>query len=160
MERIARFEKVNELISGVPECDVILPTRATTGSAGYDFRSPVSFTLAPGEGITVNTGVRCRMDEGWVLLLFPRSGLGFKYRLRLDNTVGVIDSDYYHSSNEGHIMVKLCNRGEKTLTVSKGDAFCQGVFVPFGITEDDTVTTLRDGGLGSTDKKTGNEEKI
>lgn len=152
MERIACFEKVSEEISGVPQNDVILPVRATTGSAGYDFRSPVSFTLAPGDGITVKTGVRCRMENGWVLMLFPRSSLGFKYRLRLDNTVGVIDSDYYHSSNEGHIMVKICNCGEKTLTVEKGDAFCQGVFLPFGITDDDSVTDVRDGGLGSTGK--------
>ena len=152
MNKIANFEKVSENISGILQSDVVLPTRATTGSAGYDFRSPVSFVLEPGEGITVKTGVRCRIENGWVLLLFPRSSLGFKYRLRLDNTVGVIDSDYYYSSNEGHIMVRLTNCGEKTLTVSKGDAFCQGVFVPFGITEDDSVTTVRNGGLGSTGK--------
>ncbi len=152
MQSIAHFEKVTESISGVPECDVVLPTRATIGSAGYDFRSPITFTLAPGEGITVKTGVRCRMENGWVLMLFPRSGLGFRYRLRLDNTVGVIDSDYYRSPNEGHIMVKICNCGEKTFTVEKGDAFCQGVFLPFGITDDDSVTELRNGGLGSTGK--------
>ena len=152
MNKIANFEKVSENISGILQSDVVLPTRATTGSAGYDFRSPMSFVLEPGEGITVNTGVRCRMENGWVLLLFPRSSLGFKSRLRLDNTVGVIDSDYYYSSNEGHIMVRLCNCGDKTLSVSKGDAFCQGVFVPFGITEDDSVTAVRDGGIGSTGK--------
>ncbi len=150
MERIAEFEKVSENISGVKHEDVILPSRATTGSAGYDFRTPFEFTLSPCEGITISTGVRVKMAEGWVLMLFPRSGLGFKYRLTLDNTVGVIDSDYYYSENEGHIMVRMTNLGTKSLTVAKGGAFCQGVFLPYGITYGDDTKTCRDGGFGST----------
>ena len=74
---------------------IILPTRATAGSAGYDFRSPVSFTLAHGETIRIPTGIRAKIDPGWWLRCIPKSGLGFKYRLQLDNTIGVIDSDYY-----------------------------------------------------------------
>ncbi len=150
MEHIAEFEKVAESISGIRQEDVILPSRATAGSAGYDFRAPFAFSLAPGESVTVPTGVRVKMEEGWALLLFPRSGLGFRYRLTLDNTVGVIDGDYYFSENEGHIMVKLTNLGGLPLSVPKGGAFCQGVFLPYGITYGDAATSRRDGGFGST----------
>ena len=150
MERIAEFQKVSEKICGIKPDKIILPVRATAGSAGYDFRTPADINLNPGEGISVPTGVRVKMERGWVLLIFPRSSLGFKYRLQLDNTVGVIDSDYYYSENEGHIIVKLTNCGDKVLTLPKGAAFCQGVFVPFGITHDDNTRTLRDGGFGST----------
>ncbi|MGI6716160.1 MAG: dUTP diphosphatase [Eubacteriales bacterium] len=150
MERIGQFEKVDENISGVKHEDIILPTRATTGSAGYDFRTTCEINLSPGQGIKISTGVRVKMDQGWVLLIFPRSGLGFKYRLQLDNTVGVIDSDYYYSENQGHIIVKLTNCGDKPLSLPKGAAFCQGVFVPFGITYDDNTQNRRDGGFGST----------
>src|SRR5690606_15181129 len=80
-----------------------MPKRATIGSAGYDFFSPLTFTLAPGETIKIPTGIRAFIEEGWVLKCYPRSGLGFKYRLQLNNTVGIIDSDYYDSDNEGHI---------------------------------------------------------
>ena len=129
-----------------------LPQRATKGSAGYDFYSPLSFVLEPGETIKIPTGIRCGMDNDWVLMLFPRSGLGFKYRIRLENTVGIIDSDYFYSDNEGHIMVKITNEGVKTMKVAKGDGFCQGIFLPYGITEDDKTEGTRNGGFGSTDK--------
>ena len=101
------------------------------------------------------TGVRAKMDEGWVLMLYPRSGLGFKYRLQLNNTVGVIDSDYFGAKNEGHIMLKLTNdsREGKTLRAAAGEAVAQGVFVPFGITLDDDASAEREGGFGSTNRK-------
>ena len=94
------------------------------------------------------------MEDGWVLKIYPRSGLGFKYRLQLNNTVGIIDSDYYHASNEGHIFVKLTNDSNegKTLTLAAGDAFAQGVFVEYGITFDDDADGERRGGFGSTGK--------
>lgn len=133
--------------------DVRLPCRATRCSAGYDFFAPFDFTLQCGQSIVVPTAMRCVMPDDWVLLIFPRSGLGFKYRLRLDNTVGVIDADYSLSDNEGHIFIKLTNEGDKPLTVTQGMAFAQGVFVMYGTTEDDNVTDVRTGGLGSTDKK-------
>ena len=81
-----------------------------------------------------------------------RSGLGFKYRLQLNNTVGIIDSDYFYSDNEGHIFVKLTNdsKENKTVIVEAGQGFVQGLFIPFGITEDDNVSALRNGGFGST----------
>lgn len=130
-----------------------LPKRATSGSAGYDFFAPFDFTLAPGEEITVPSGIRAQMDDRFVLMIFPRSGLGFKYRLTLNNTVGIIDSDYYHSDNEGHIMIRMTNcSADKTVTVTQGSGFAQGIFLPFGVTEDDDATGVRNGGFGSTSK--------
>ena len=151
MDRIAKFEKVSE--AQFKEQELIkLPVRATAGSAGYDIITPYDIDLKPGETVTVATGLRCRIKEGWVLFILPKSGLGFKFRVQLDNTVGVIDSDYYNADNEGHIMVKITNDGKegKSLHVDAGKAFAQGVFLPFGITEDDEVTAERHGGFGST----------
>ena len=129
-----------------------LPRRATSGSAGYDFFAPVGFELPAGGTIKIPTGVRAIIEDGWVLTLYPRSGLGFKFRFQLDNTVGVIDSDYARSDNEGHIFLKLTNdnREGKGLRVPAGTAFAQGVFLPFGVTVDDDVQDVRNGGLGST----------
>ena len=125
MQRIAKFEKVSfeqfkkdwqgehpqdteEVIREIYD-GIRLPKRATAGSAGYDFFAPAAFTLKAGEMTKILTGIRARIDDGWVLKLYPRSGLGFKFRLQLNNTVGIIDSDYYGSDNEGHIQVKLTN---------------------------------------------------
>lgn len=158
MNKIAHFYKVSKTqfsLSAKEELyeDILLPKRATVGSAGYDFFAPFSFTLSPNESIKIPTGVRVKIENGWVLCIFPRSSLGFKYRLTLNNTVGVIDSDYYFADNEGHIFIKMTNCGNEQLTVEKGKAFAQGIFLPFGITDDDVCENLRHGGLGSTDKK-------
>lgn len=157
MISVARFYKVSrarfDADRGGMDADwasLRLPCRATAGSAGYDFFAPADFTLAPGETLAVPTGVRARIAPGWVLMLFPRSGLGFKYRLMLNNTVGVVDSDYFDADNEGHIFIKLCNAGDRVLTVHRDEAFAQGVFLPFGITEDDHAEAPRKGGFGST----------
>lgn len=159
MQRIAKFKFVSltEFLSAYPEQDaeavyseIKAPRRATSGSAGYDFFAPFEIELAPGESIKVPTGIRAEISEGWVLQIYPRSGLGFRFRLMLNNTVGVIDSDYFHSDNEGHIMIKLCNAGDKAVTIPKGGAFAQGIFLPFGITTDDAVEEKRNGGFGST----------
>lgn len=170
MERVAKFEKVsweqfledwrdtfgNEQeqarIQGIYD-RIRLPRRATAGSAGYDFFLTLPIVLRPGESIKVPTGIRARMDVNWVLQIYPRSGLGFKYRLQMNNTVGIIDSDYFYSDNEGHIFIKILNdsREEKTLELAEGMAFAQGIFMEYGITEDDDVTESRNGGFGSTD---------
>ncbi len=130
--------------------DIILPKRATKGSAGYDFFAPFDFTLAPGQEIRIPTGVRCQMDDSIALFIFPRSGLGFKYSVMLNNTVGIIDTDYYYADNEGHIQVKITNRGSKTLIMEKGKAFAQGVFLKYYLTDDDESAGDRKGGFGST----------
>lgn len=130
--------------------DIKLPVRATTGSAGYDFFAPVGFVIPLGvDSIVVPTGIRCKMDEGFVLSIYPRSGLGFKYRVGLDNTVGIIDQDYYNSDNEGHIMIKLHSDRQDT-SVNIGDAFAQGIFTEYCITIDDETDGVRNGGFGST----------
>ena len=132
-----------------------LPRRATKGSAGYDFFAPFAFTLAPGETIKIPTGIRAEMKEDWVLQIYPRSGLGFKYRLQMNNTVGIIDSDYFFSDNEGHMFMKLVNSDpvlSKPIELKEGTAFCQGIFSEYGITVDDEATAVRNGGFGSTSK--------
>lgn len=168
MKRIAKFEKVslenflNAVKDDFPEYteedikdmyeSIELPTRATKGSAGYDFHAPFAFSLPAGSTIKIPTGIRVQMDEDWVLKLYPRSGLGFKYRLQLNNTVGIIDSDYYYSDNEGHIMAKITNDSNegKTVDISAGMGFMQGIFLEYGITVDDNAQGVRNGGFGST----------
>lgn len=168
MKRIAQFFKVSqelfiksmkEEFPQYSEEDILnmyetleLPRRATSGSAGYDFHAPFTFTLNPGETIKIPTGIRVKMEEDWVLKLYPRSGLGFKYRLQMNNTVGIIDSDYYYSENEGHIFIKLTNDSNegKTLELAQGAGFAQGIFLEYGITVDDDAQGIRNGGFGST----------
>lgn len=176
MNRMAEFSNVSfqqfkndwidtfpELMNGLSNYDIDehirdiydnikLPKRATAQSAGYDFFSPMSFVLEPNDSIKIPTSIRCEMYDGWTMLLFIRSSLGFKHGLSMPTSVSVIDSDYFDADNEGHIMVKLRNNGTKSVRVNKGDGFVQGVFVPFGITLDDNTTTERTGGIGSTSK--------
>ena len=135
--------------------DIKLPKRATVYSAGYDFFAPFDFELEPGETIKIPTGIKVHIKEGQFLGILPRSGHGFKYRIQLDNTMGVIDSDYINSDNEGHIMIKITNDGHegKKLEIQKGDGFAQGIFFNFDITEDDETNGIRNGGFGSTDKR-------
>ena len=162
-QRIAKFEKVKfedflkayedsfgevneDYVRGIYN-DIKLPQRATSGSAGYDFYAPYDLRFENGRSILVPTGIRAEIDEGWVLNCYPRSGLGFKYKLRLNNTVGIIDSDYYYSDNGGHIFAKMemtVPTNYAILTVGKGKAFMQGVFTPYGITYDDNVKTLKE----------------
>ena len=170
MVRIARFEKVTprrfveDWTATFPQQTIEqallayehiqLPRRATSGSAGYDFFAPVGFELPAGESIKIPTGVRALIEDGWVLTLYPRSSLGFKFRFQLDNSVGVIDSDYARSDNEGHIFLRMTNdsREGKGMRVPTGAAFAQGIVLPFGITVDDDVKSARNGGFGSTNR--------
>jgi len=130
--------------------NIKLPQRATIGSAGYDFSMPMEADLSE-ESKLFPTGIRAKIAEGWVLLLFPRSGLGTKYRFELDNTTGIIDSDYFHADNEGHIMAKV--HTSKPLHLAAGERFMQGVFVPFGTACNGNTTVTRHGGFGSTGTK-------
>lgn len=132
-----------------------LPMRSTSGSAGNDFKAPFTFFLDPGMTIKIPTGIRVKIDEGWWLACLPRSGHGFKYRIQLDNTMGVIDSDYYYSDNEGHIFAKITNDSKegKTIRIEAGDGFLQAIFIPYGVTYSDNVSDKRNGGIGSTDMK-------
>ena len=169
-QRIAKFSKVSffQFEQGMkdvfpsltaPEIQKIydeikLPKRATRGSAGYDFYLPFDLQLKAGESFKIPTGIRVEMKEDWVLKLYPRSGLGFKFRLQLNNTVGIIDSDYYYSDNEGHIFAKITNdsREDKEVSLKQTDGFMQGIFLEYGITVDDDADGIRNGGFGSTNK--------
>lgn len=166
--RIAKFEKVSfeqffkDMKDTFPIMEekaikeiydrIQLPKRATTGSAGYDFFSTVNFKLKPGEIIKIPTGIRCEMYMDWVLMLFPRSSLGFKYQMGMCNTIPIVDSDYCYSDNEGHIFIKFVNRGDKTIHISTNDRIAQGIFLSFGIVDNDDCTDKRNGGFGSTGK--------
>ena len=178
MNKIARFEKVSfdqfkkdfiDCFSKDKDKDcydegyirsiynmIKLPQRSTKHSAGFDFYSPISFTLPYRENIKIPTGIKVHMEEGWVLIELIRSSIGFKYGVSLSNGTGVIDKDYYNNRmNEGHIFIKLSNNDKtfkKSLNVYNGDAFCQGIFLPFGITVDDTAINIREGGIGSTSR--------
>lgn len=170
MEKVAKFEKVsqNQFINDFKDCfndvdddkiieiykKIQLPKRATIGSAGYDFFIPLDITLKPNETIKIPTGIRCKINDGFFLAIFPRSGLGFKFRLQLNNTVGIIDSDYYNANNEGHIMCKITNDSNenKVLEIKALQGFVQGIFLPFAITVDDEASDIRVSGFGSTTK--------
>lgn len=132
--------------------DIIVPKRATKGSAGYDFYLPYDISIKAKESVTVDTGIRCKIEDGYVLSLYPRSSLGFKYGLQLRNTVGVIDSDYYNADNYGHIKAKLINTGNEDITLEKGKAFMQGIFTKYYLAEENEIREERKGGFGSTNK--------
>lgn len=126
-----------------------IPTRSSSQSAGYDIVLPFDIDLKPGESKKIPTGLKCQIENGWFLTFVSRSGLGFKNHLRTANIIPVIDSDYYYSENEGHIWIKIVNEGYVDLHLDAGKAFCQGVFLPYGITYDDEADGVRTGGLGS-----------
>ena len=153
---IAKFTHVSEAqyaeaMNGqdcLPLEEIPLPKRATAGSAGYDFVSPLEVTVPAGGTALIPTGIRAEMEPGWVLMLFPRSSLGFRHALRLSNTVG---SDYAFAKNEGHIMVKLRNPLAEAVMIGRGERFCQGVFLHYGTAEEDeSALAQRSGGMGST----------
>jgi len=131
--------------------DIPMPKRATVGSAGYDICTPYDVDLEPGEEVNIPTGLKCKINNGWALFALPKSGLGFKYYVRLANTIGLIDEDYYNNeNNEGHMWVKIRNEGSKPLHIDCGKGMCQMVFLPYGITYDDEAEGIREGGFGST----------
>ncbi len=156
---IARFTHVSaeqytaamgETRDCLPVTEIPLPRRATKGSAGYDFIAPAETVIPAGGEALIPTGIRAEMEPGWVLMLFPRSSLGFRTGVRLSNTTGIIDGDYAFAANEGHIMVKLRNPSAQKVVIRRGERFCQGVFVPFGTAEEPETTEERTGGFGST----------
>ena len=129
--------------------NIKLPVRATSGSAGYDFHLPCSHSFNNCASPVIPTGIRVQIEPGWFLMMLPRSGLGFKYGMRLANTAGIIDSDYYFADNEGHIMLKIST--EKNVCLATAERFAQAIFVPYGITtNDEPIKIERHGGFGST----------
>ena len=157
---IAKFGHVSEeqwkeamgdrAAEALPLGEIPVPRRATAGSAGYDFVAPAETVIPPGGCALIPTGIRAEMESGWVLVLFPRSSLGFRHGVRLSNTAGIIDSDYAFAKNEGHIMVKLRNPSDDPVVIGRGERFCQGIFLPYGTAEEDGEFAVRQGGVGST----------
>lgn len=129
-----------------------LPQRATMFSAGYDIFAPYDIEIPPKDTVKVPTGIRVQLDDDKFLAVYPRSGLGFKFKMQLYNSVGIIDSDYYNSDNEGHIWCKFYNDSPdgKTITIKQGEAMCQGIIQQYFKTNDDETDGVRNGGLGST----------
>lgn len=168
---------MDELIEKIYE-GITLPKRKTHGSAGYDFVSPFDFDLEVGESIMIPTGIRCKIDPGFFLQIVPKSGIGSKYKMTFANTVGIVDSDYFGAENEGHIFVKMVYEGlnpckgfylddkgifvqqheknlKPTASFKAGTSFCQGIFVPYGVTvnDEEDEKEVRVGGYGSTSGK-------
>lgn len=150
-------------VRGLPDNDlrewfdaIRLPEQATASSAGCDFFMPFNLNFEAGSTFRIATGIRWvtdgEKDRGKVLLIFPRSGLGFRYGIRLSNTVGVIDADYCDADNEGHIIVSLENPSDKSVLLDEGKAFCQGIVVSYEIPQGSESGSGRSGGFGSTDR--------
>lgn len=149
-------------IKGLPDSElrawydaIRLPMQATAASAGCDFFMPFNLKFEAGSRFRIATGIRWvtdgESDRGRVLLILPRSGLGFRYGIRLTNTVGVIDADYCDSDNEGHIIVSMENPSDTDVPLEEGRAFCQGIVVSYDIPEGAESGAARSGGFGSTD---------
>lgn len=143
----ATEEQIKEIYEEV----LVKPVRSSIDSAGHDFVITKDIYLRPGESVKVCTGIRAEISKGWVLVLAPRSGLGSKFRMQLNNSIGVIDGDYFGAENEGHILATITNDSNenKTIELRAGDRFLQGIFLPYGITQDDMPLGKRTGGYGS-----------
>ncbi len=129
-----------------------LPKRSTKNSAGYDFFSPIEFTLKSNDAKEVPLAMKVNMNPDEMLMIFVRSSMGFKYNVRMCNQVGIIEKDFYNNkTNEGHIYIRLHNHGNKDYVVKIGDKICQGIFVKFlTVDNEGTIENERNGGLGST----------
>lgn len=154
-----KFEKISfeQFMNDVglePLYDTVeLPVRGTKNSAGYDIKAVGNYILNPGEVIKIPTGLKVSMEPDEVFLMFIRSSIATKHDVVLTNNVGVIDADYYNNSdNEGHFWIVLRNNSKEIFEINNGDRLCQGIFVKYGVTDDDTCSTEREGGFGSTGK--------
>ena len=131
--------------------DLPLPSRGTSGSAGFDLASAEpDFVLAPGERRLVATGLAIELPAGWEGQVRPRSGLALRHGLTMPNAPGTIDSDY-----RGELKVILQNGGSQPVTIARGDRIAQVVFAKYEVPELIDVTELAEsvrgpGGFGST----------
>lgn len=144
-----------EVVSSYKEKNINLPTRKTSGSAGYDIEAAEDVIIKPHSSTAVPTGIKAYMDECLVLKIYIRSSLAFKRGLMLANSTGIIDSDFYNNEdNEGHILVGLYNTTDKEIIIKKGERIAQGIFEAYIITENDAEQEkeVRTGGIGSTGK--------
>lgn len=139
-----------EVVSKYKDSNVNIPKRQTKHSAGYDIESIEDVLIKPGEIKLIKTGLKAKIPNEEVILMFPRSSLAIKKGLMMSNGVGVIDSDYYYAENEGHIMVPLYNFTNKDVLVKKGERISQAIFTNYFKTTDELDDgTVRLGGFGS-----------
>ena len=146
-------DKISQTVAAMLRVEyenIKLPTRATNGSAGYDFYIPAGWAFQPGMDNKIFTGIRVKLKLGWMLAMYPRSGLGFKFGASLKNTTGIIDSDYYNAENEGHIIVNM--RTQSEFILKDQERFVQGILIPYGLCTGDSfdLGDKRIGGFGST----------
>lgn len=152
-----------EIISEYKDQGIMIPQRATTGAAGYDFEAAETIVIpsiwvqkengAVPKPTLVRTGIKAYMAQDEYLELVSRSSNPLKRFLMLANGVGVIDSDYYNNEgNEGHIMFQFLNFGYEELTIEKGERIGQGIFKPFLLSDADETEAERTGGFGSSGK--------
>lgn len=131
------------------EGEIKLPTRASEHSAGYDFYSPIDVIVPSHESIMIWTDIKAHMYYDNALMIIPRSSMG-KHPIMIANTVGLIDSDYYSNpDNDGNIGFRLYNLSDIPYEIKAGDRIGQGIFIKYGTVNDDTTTTQRSGGFGS-----------
>ena len=140
-----RFQKVTSADNG------IIPVRATSGSCGYDFATPVDIECLPHKVTKVQTNIKAIFPKGNVLMLFVRSSVGIKRHIMLANGTGIIDSDFANNpDNEGNITIALYNYGDEVQRFNAGERIAQGIFVKYDIVDfDEAVSTQRVGGIGS-----------
>jgi len=140
------FEHVTSIVS---KASYLLPTRATTGSAGYDFSIPLNqapIYIAPKKDALIKTGVKAKMPEDMYLGIHIRSSTAVTKTLRLVNGVGIIDSDYYsNEKNDGEIGIILYNFGKNTVCIKPGERIAQGIFQKYYTTDNDLTKAKRMG---------------
>lgn len=130
--------------------DIIVPTRGSDGAMAYDIYMPDAGTLYANQVTKVDLGFELAIPQGWGAMIFPRSGMGAKFGVELNNTSGLIDQDY-----RGEWMLFLKLKQLEEMKWKKDDRLVQFVVVPVLQTEIQVVkelppTTRGRGGFGST----------
>ena len=146
-----------EIAKGFENSEINLPIRKTKYAAGYDIECAEDITIEPfngGNPTLVKTGIKAYMEDDEYLMLCNRSSNPKKKGLVLANSVGIIDKDYYgNPDNDGAIMFAFYNVKNEPITIKKGEAIGQAIFMKYLIADNDEATGVRTGGFGSTDKK-------
>ena len=142
-----------EIVSYYQEKNIILPSRKTKFSAGYDIATAENIILLPQQVTLIPTVIKAYMQTDEYLGVHIRSSIAIKQKLTLINNVGVIDADYYNNvENEGHIMIPVYNYNQSSVTIEKDTRIAQGIFYRYLLASDDKAENIRIGGIGSTGK--------
>ena len=142
-----------EIVSSYQEKNIILPSRKTKFSAGYDIATAENIILLPQQVTLIPTGIKAYMQTDEYLGVHIRSSIAIKQKLTLINNVGVIDADYYNNvENEGHIMIPVYNYNQSSVTIEKDTRIAQGIVYRYLLASDDKGENIRIGGIGSTGK--------